>query len=124
MVVFAPQNLVMDPPFTKLDILTCRNLLIYLGPELQKKLLPLFHYSLNPGELLFLGSAESIGNFHNLFSPLDSKARLYRRTPVTLSSLDVDFPACYFPYPLKRDDKLMPDIHLPNLQSQADQLLL
>ena len=61
MVVFAPQNVIMDPPFTKLDILSCRNLLIYLEPELQKKLLPLFHYSLNPGGILFLGSAETVG---------------------------------------------------------------
>ena len=60
MVIFAPQNLIMDPPFTKLDILSCRNLLIYLTPELQRKLLPLFHYSLSPGGILFLGSAETI----------------------------------------------------------------
>ena len=73
MVIFAPQNLIMDPPFTKLDILICRNLLIYLTPELQKKLLPLFHYSLNPGGVLFLGSAETIGSFTDLFAPLDGK---------------------------------------------------
>jgi two-component system CheB/CheR fusion protein len=60
-VVFATQNIIMDPPFTKLDILSCRNLLIYLAPELQAKLLPLFHYSLNPGGILFLGSAETLG---------------------------------------------------------------
>jgi two-component system CheB/CheR fusion protein len=70
-VTFATQNIVMDPPFTKLDILICRNLLIYLAPELQKKLLPLFHYSLNPGGLLFLGTSETIGTFTELFSPLD-----------------------------------------------------
>ena len=64
MVIFAPQNLIMDPPFTKLDILSCRNLLIYLAPEMQKKLIPLFHYSLNPGGILFLGSAETIGDLH------------------------------------------------------------
>ena len=58
MVIFAPQNIIMDPPFTKLDLLSCRNLLIYLTPELQMKLLPLFHYSLNPGGYLFLGNAE------------------------------------------------------------------
>jgi chemotaxis methyl-accepting protein methylase len=58
----------MDPPFTRLDILTCRNVLIYLGAELQKRLLPLFHYSLKPGGALFLGSAESIGNFAELFT--------------------------------------------------------
>ena len=67
------------PPFTKLDILSCRNLLIYLAPELQKKLLPLFHYSLNPGGVLFLGSAETIGTFTDLFAPLDIKSRLFRR---------------------------------------------
>jgi two-component system CheB/CheR fusion protein len=54
-VILAPHNLVMDPPFTKLDFLTCRNLLIYLDGELQKKLIPLFHYSLNPGGILLLG---------------------------------------------------------------------
>ncbi len=73
MVIFASQNLIMDPPFTKLDFLVCRNLLIYLTPELQKKILPLFHYSLNPGGILFLGSAETIGVFTDLFAPLDGK---------------------------------------------------
>ena len=70
LVVFAPQNLLVDPPFTKLDILCCRNLLIYVNVETQKKLLPLMHYALNPGGLLILGTAESIGGFDHLFSPL------------------------------------------------------
>ncbi len=77
--IFAPQNLIMDPPFTKMDIVSCRNLLIYLSPELQKGLLPLFHYSLNPGGVLFLGKSETIGEFTDLFAMLDDKARLYRR---------------------------------------------
>ncbi len=68
LVTFAPQNLIMDPPFTKLDLISCRNLLIYLTPELQKKLLPLFHFSLNPGGLLVLGSSESIGGHTRLFA--------------------------------------------------------
>lgn len=80
LVVFAPQNLIMDPPFTKLDILSCRNLLIYLTPELQKKLLPLFHYCLNPGGILFLGTAETVGNFTDLFSAADSKWKIFNRT--------------------------------------------
>jgi len=80
LVVFAPQNLIMDPPFTKLDILSCRNLLIYLTPELQKKLLPLFHYCLNPGGILFLGTAETIGSFTDLFSVSDNKWKTFRRT--------------------------------------------
>src|SRR5215813_1129343 len=79
MVVFAPQNIIMDPPFTKLDVLSCRNLLIYLSAELQKKLVPLFHYSLNPGGVLFLGTAETVGSFSSLFAPLDGKTRLFRR---------------------------------------------
>ena len=67
MVIFAPQNLIMDPPFTRMDLLSCRNLLIYLSPELQKGLLPLFHYSLNPGGILFLGKSETVGEFHRAF---------------------------------------------------------
>src|SRR5262249_62329163 len=77
-VVFAPQNIIMDPPFTKLDLLSCRNLLIYLSGELQKKIIPLFHYALNPGGVLFLGSAETVGTYSSLFSPLDGKPRLDR----------------------------------------------
>src|SRR5207247_5031368 len=79
-VIFAPQNLIMDPPFTKLDILSCRNLLIYLAPEMQKKLIPLFHYSLGLGGILFLGNAETVGGFTDLFASLGGKTRLYQRT--------------------------------------------
>lgn len=79
MVIFAPHNIIMDPPFTKLNFLTCRNLLIYLNAELQKKLLLLFHYSLNVGGILMLGSAETIGNLTHLFTPLPGKTRLFRR---------------------------------------------
>ena len=73
MVVFATQNVITDPPFTKLDILTCRNLLIYFGSSFQKVLLPLFHYALNPGGVLLLGSAETIGNHNHLFNPINHK---------------------------------------------------
>ncbi len=66
MAIFAPQNVIKDPPFTKLDMLCCRNLLIYLDGELQKKLMPLFHYTLRPGGILFLGSSETIGGFSSL----------------------------------------------------------
>jgi PAS domain S-box-containing protein len=124
MVVFAPQNIIMDPPFTKLDILTCRNLLIYLGPELQAKLIPLFHYALNRNGILLLGSAETVGSFTSLFAPLDNKARLYRRIDNTLRTAKIDFPV-KFPASL-------PLLHEPrrivnpatNLQFQADQFLL
>jgi two-component system CheB/CheR fusion protein len=123
-VTFATQNVVMDPPFTKLDILICRNLLIYLAPELQKKLLPLFHYSLNPGGLLFLGSSETIGIFTELFSPLDLKSRLFRRRESVLPADPIAFPASFAPAPsgvLKESTMMQP---AANLQSLADQLLL
>ena len=123
MVLFAPQNVIMDPPFTKLDILSCRNLLIYLTPELQKKLLPLFHYSLNPGGFLFLGSAETIGGFTDLFAPLNGKARLYRRLESVLPAEPIEFPGSFTP---ARTGGPLPKALKPpvNLQSQAEQLLL
>ncbi len=123
MVIFATQNVAMDPPFTKLDILSCRNLLIYLAPELQKKLLHLFHYSLSPGGILFLGSAESVGSFANVFSPLGGKYRLYRRLESTLPEEPVAFPASFAP---ARPDMEQPRPLKPaaSLQSLADQVLL
>lgn len=79
MLVFSEQDVVKDPPFSKLDLISCRNLLIYLGPELQKRLLPLFHYALLPRGLLFLGSSEGVGEFNDLYTVLDRKAKLYQR---------------------------------------------
>lgn len=124
MVVFAPQNIIMDPPFTKLDILTCRNVLIYLGPELQKKLLPLFHYSLKPHGVLMLGSAETIGGYTDLFLPLDGRSKLYLRSPSPLRALDVDFPTKYFPTNTESAMDNKPESLAANLQTIADQLLL
>ncbi len=124
MVVFAPQNVIMDPPFTKLDILVCRNLLIYLTAELQKKLLPLFHYSLNPGGVLFLGSAETIGTFTDLFTPLNAKARLYRRLDTALEARPVEFPSSFIA--MTPAEPAPSQIQRPavNLQSLADRLIL
>ena len=98
MIVFAPQNLIMDPPFTKLDLLCCRNLLIYFTAELQKKLLPLFHYTLNPGGILFLGSAETIGGFQDLFDTIDTKWKIFQRreSPAAMTGL-VDMPSALLP---------------------------
>jgi two-component system CheB/CheR fusion protein len=79
MLVFSEQDLTRDPPFSKLDLITCRNLLIYLSAELQKRLMPLFHYALNPQGVLFLGTSEGIGDFLTLFGSLDRKAKLYQR---------------------------------------------
>jgi len=79
MVVFSEHNVIKDPPFSKLDIISCRNVMIYMDRDLQKKLMPLFHYALNPDGLLFLGSSETVGEFANLFATLDRKLKLYHR---------------------------------------------
>ena len=93
-VVFAVQNIVQDPPFSKLDIISCRNLLIYLGPELQKKLLPLFHYILNPNGVLFLGSSETIGVFTDSFSTVDPKWKIFGRKGLpSAAQIAVNFPS-------------------------------
>ena len=125
MVIFAPQNLIMDPPFTKLDIISCRNLLIYLTQELQKKLLPLFHYSLNPGGILFLGSAETIDGFSNLFSQIESKSKLYKRKDASRQAEPVDFPSSFVPErkgPKAREYN--PAMFEKSFQFIADQLFL
>ena len=79
MLIFSKHDLIKDPPFSRIDLISCRNLLIYMGGDLQKRLIPLFHYSLNPGGLLFLGNSESIGDFTGLFATLDRQAKLYQR---------------------------------------------
>ncbi len=124
MVIFAPQNLIMDPPFTKLDILSCRNLLIYLTPEVQKKLIPLFHYSLNPGGILFLGSAETIGGATDLFVPLSGKSRLFRRTEFGLRPESVEFPPSFGAGPPGGPEARQAPKTPVSVQSLADQLVL
>ncbi len=77
MILFSKHNLVADPPFLKLDLISCRNLLIYFGLELQKTVMPLFHYCLKDGGLLFLGKSESVGVFHDYFKPLERTAKVF-----------------------------------------------
>jgi two-component system CheB/CheR fusion protein len=97
MVVFAQHNLVKDPPFTNIDLLSCRNLLIYLQPVLQKRVLELFNFALNPKGILFLGSSETTGEMAEFFDPLDHKWRLYqsrgRRRQSELSEPAINFDA-------------------------------
>ncbi len=81
MVVFAEHNVLKDPPFANVDIISCRNLLIYLNSGVQKKLIPLFHYALLPEGLLFLGSAENIGEFTDLFAPVNIRWKIFSRIP-------------------------------------------
>ena len=79
MLVFSEQDLIKDPPFSKLDLISCRNLLIYMDTELQRKIVPLFHYALSPGGFLFLGTSETVSEFTDLFATLDRKLKLYQR---------------------------------------------
>ena len=79
MTVFALQNVIKDAPFTKLDLISCRNLLIYMDADIQRRLIPIFHYSLKPQGFLFLGPSETVGNFTDLFEPIDKRWKIYRR---------------------------------------------
>ena len=127
MVVFAPHDVAVDPPFTKLDMLSCRNLLIYLTAPLQKRLMPLFHYSLRPGGLLLLGSSESVGRFESLFEPLDAKLRLFRRGDKAQAQAVPEFPlrAAAASHPISKETRVADDSLPPStLQAAADRVLL
>ncbi|MCL7939741.1 PAS domain-containing protein [Halomonas sp. ATCH28] len=129
LVLFAQQDVVLDPPFTHLDLISCRNLLIYFDQSLQRKLIPLFHYSLRARGILLLGSSETVGRHTPLFAPIQSKLRLYRRQD-NVQNRDIGLPVKSFP-PLARIAKELPvspsdsSSHTnDNLQSAADQVLL
>ncbi|HEV2328207.1 MAG TPA: CheR family methyltransferase, partial [Verrucomicrobiae bacterium] len=87
MVVFARQNLINDPPFSRMDLISCRNLLIYLEPSLQKKVIPTFHYALKPEGFLFLGGSESVSGFTDLFEPADKKHKIYSKKAAPAQTL-------------------------------------
>ncbi len=87
MVVFATQNLIQDPPFTKLDLVVCRNLLIYFDAATQKKIIPMFHFALRAGGLLFLGSSETVGGFTDIFTPFNPRWKIFMRKEVPIPAL-------------------------------------
>ena len=92
MLVFAEQDVLRDPPFTRLDLISCRNLLIYMNVELQKKLFPLFHYALKEKGILFLGPSETIGSFMHLYASASKKWKIYTRRPGSRLAPQIDFP--------------------------------
>lgn len=96
MCVFARQNLIQDPPFSKLDLISCRNVLIYLQTALQKRIIPMFHFSLNPAGFLMLGASETVGAFTDLFGLLDKKYKVYRKKSA-LARAKLDFLPPRFP---------------------------
>jgi two-component system, chemotaxis family, CheB/CheR fusion protein len=96
MCVFARQNLANDPPFSQMNVVACRNLLIYIQPVLQKRIIPILHYALKPSGFLVLGSSESISAFPELFSTVDKKHKIYGKKALT-SRLHYDFARSYYP---------------------------
>ncbi|HYG21812.1 MAG TPA: chemotaxis protein CheB [Verrucomicrobiae bacterium] len=122
--IFARQNVAEDPPFSKLDLISCRNLLIYLGPELQRKVMPTFHYSLRSGGFLMLGTSETVGSFATLFSVVDKKNKIYCKVE-NHSRPDLEF----FPSPSpeisqNKPARLKEDLSPLDLQRRADDILL
>ncbi|HYW16723.1 MAG TPA: CheR family methyltransferase [Allosphingosinicella sp.] len=91
MCIFSPHNIVKDAPFSRIDLLSCRNLLIYLNSDLQSRVIPIFHFSLRPGGVLFLGSSENVTRHQKLFAPVDRKNRIFRRLE-TATRILPDFP--------------------------------
>ena len=130
MVLFAQHDVILDPPFTRLDLLCCRNLMIYFDATLQRRLLPLFHYSLRSGGVVLLGSSETMGRFSHLFTTLESKLRLYLREDNIVGS-NPEFllkslpPLAKFKKELPMPPSAIPEtILMDNLQASADRLLL
>lgn len=117
-VLFAPQNLLQDPPYSKMDLVSCRNLLIYLEPKAQEQVLALAHFALREGGYLFLGSAESVGKRDHLFQPISKRWRIYRRIgPARSAAID------FANWP-KRDDLMATPVPPPKLADIATASLL
>ena len=129
MCVFARQNLATDPPFSQMNLVACRNLLIYIQPLLQKKIIPILHYALKPSGFLILGGSESVAAFPNLFSTIDKKHKIYGKKAVA-SRLHYDFAESYYPAALSREIpasalKLQAAVKDEfDVQAEADRLVL
>uniref|UniRef100_A0A7C3KDA8 Response regulator n=1 Tax=Oscillatoriales cyanobacterium SpSt-418 TaxID=2282169 RepID=A0A7C3KDA8_9CYAN len=120
--VFARQNLGSDPPFSNLDLISCRNVLIYLGDTLQKRLMPIFHYSLNPTGFLLLGTSESVGQASDLFTPVEKKYRLYAKNLVATRPTLSFMPSSYLPLRTARQPIPAPTEEF-NLEEKVDHLI-
>lgn len=123
--VFAKQNLIGDPPFSHLDLITCRNVLIYLSSAVQKKLLPIFHYGLKPTGFLMLGTSETVGEFTELFSLVDRKYKIYSRK-IANARLGIDLISNNYPResvnpPQQRGEYIWNDLEM---QKVADRIIL
>jgi len=125
LIIFSEQNVLRDPPFSKMSVISCRNLLIYLNIPLQKRLVPLFHYALDPNGILFLGNSETIGEHTNLFDTLDRKAKIYVRREeetggqrVNAKLIPLEFTSKE-PVPLPSDSDSAPRLDFRAISEQA-----
>jgi len=123
-IVFAQHNIIMHPPFTKLDFISCRNLMIYLDPELQKKLIGLFYYSLNPEGILLLGNSETLGSQSHLFITAHSSLKIYKRADISSHDGLFDFPSSFSSPKSGIIENKLPEKTIMNIQTLTDQLIL
>ena len=124
---FARQNVPQDPPFSRLDLISCRNVLIYLGPELQRRCFPIFHYSLKPGGYLLLGTAETVGGFGDLFTQVEKRCKIYRKKSAATARVAVDFgtTAPALPEPPKMTKQAVRGLNVQaDIQNAADRVVL
>ncbi|AKG24715.1 histidine kinase [Calothrix sp. 336/3] len=123
--IFARQNLIADPPFSRLNLISCRNVLIYFGASLQKKVLPMFHYGLMPTGFLLLGSSETVGEFSDLFSLVDRKSKIYGKQPSSVR-LSMDVIASSYPVEIVSPQPILnQESHNEvELHKTADQIVL
>lgn len=124
MVVFAQHNIILHPPFTKIDILSCRNLLIYMDSDLQKKIIGLFYYSINPKGVLLLGNSESLGTQVSLFTPVDAKMKIYSRALTNQSPELLNFPSSFTRPVASVTERPVADRAAVSIQTLAEQFLL
>ena len=104
MVMFAPQNVIKDPPFIKLDFLSCRYMLIYMESELQNKTIALLNYALKPGGILVLGTCETLGNQNESFTVIDGKFKLFKRLTNVILPVLIDSPASFYHSRIKANE--------------------
>jgi two-component system CheB/CheR fusion protein len=122
--VFARQNVLRDPPFSRLDLISCRNVLIYFETAAQRKLIPFFHYALKPGGYLLLGGAETVGNFSDLFEPVDSKTKLFAKRPVQSPPLGMEVEISGPKELALRDFAAQSALTQPDIRREVDRALM
>ncbi|MFU8844417.1 MAG: chemotaxis protein CheB [Bacteroidales bacterium] len=124
MVVFAQHNMIMHPPFTRMDFLSCRNVLIYINAELQKKIIKLFYYSMKDDGILILGNSETLGMMNHLFKPIDAKLKIYKSSVNALIPDLLNFPSSFSRSKPDSIEKYVAAIPGQNIQTLADQVIL